>query len=66
MAHNIFFNVSADYLMGDSLEEVAFNALCPGDRPPFYKIFMAVTEEMGLDIAENDLFIHDCPVPFPC
>ena len=43
-------NVSADYLMGESMEEAAFNALCPGDRPPFYKIFMAVTEEMGLDI----------------
>ncbi len=43
-------NVSADYLMGDSMEEAAFNALCPGDRPPFYKIFMDVTEQMGLDI----------------
>ena len=43
-------NVSADYLMGDSVEEAAFNALCPGDRPPFYKIFMDVTEQMGLDI----------------
>ena len=43
-------NVSADYLMGDSVEEAAFNALCPDDRPPFYKIFMDVTEQMGLDI----------------
>lgn len=43
-------NVSADYLMGDSIEEAAFNALCPGDRPPFYKIFISVTEEIGLDI----------------
>lgn len=43
-------NVSADYLMGDSVEEAAFNALCPGDRPPFYKIFISVTEEMRLDI----------------
>ena len=43
-------NVSADYLMGDSEEEAAFNSLCPGKRPPFYKIFISVTEEMGLDI----------------
>ena len=43
-------NVSADYLMGDSEEEAAFNSLCPGKRPPFYKIFMDVTEQMGLDI----------------
>lgn len=43
-------NVSADYLMGDSEEEAAFNSLCPGERPPFYKIFISVTEEMGLDI----------------
>lgn len=43
-------NVSADYLMGDSVEEAAFNALCPSDRPPFYKIFMDVTKQMGLDI----------------
>lgn len=43
-------NVSADYLMGDSEEEAAFNSLCPGERPPFYKIFISVTEKMGLDI----------------
>ena len=43
-------NVSADYLMGDSVEEAAFNALCPGNRPPFYKISMDVTEQMGSDI----------------
>lgn len=43
-------NVSADYLMGDSEEEAAFNSLCPGKRPPFYKIFMDITEQMGLDI----------------
>lgn len=43
-------NVSADYLMGDSIEEAAFNSLCSSDRPPFYKIFMDVTWQMGLDI----------------
>ena len=43
-------NVSADYLMGDSAEEAAFNSLCPGDRPPLYKILIAVMDEMGLDI----------------
>ena len=44
-------NVSADYLMGDSAEEAAFNSLCPKDHPPFYKIFLDVMEQMGLDIA---------------
>ena len=43
-------NVSADYLMGDSAEEAAFNSLCPKDHPPFYKIFLAVMDQMGLDI----------------
>lgn len=43
-------NVSADYLMGDSPEEAAFNSLCPKDHPPFYKIFLDVMEQMGLDI----------------
>ena len=43
-------NVSADYLMGDSAEEAAFNSLCPKDHPPFYKIFLDVMEQMGLDI----------------
>ena len=43
-------NVSADYLMGDSAEEAVFNSLCKGDHPPFYKIFIDVTWEMGLDI----------------
>ena len=43
-------NVSADYLMGDSVEEAAFNSLCPGKHPPFYQIFMDITEQMGLDI----------------
>lgn len=45
-------NVSADYLMGDSSEEAAFNSLCAegGEHPPFYKIFIDVTEQLGLDI----------------
>ena len=43
-------NVSADYLMGDSAEEAAFNSLCPKDHPPFYKIFLDVMDQMGLDI----------------
>ena len=43
-------NVSADYLMGDSPEEAAFHSLCPKDHPPFYKIFLDVMEQMGLDI----------------
>lgn len=43
-------NVSADYLMGDSPEEAAFNSLCPKDHPPFYKILLDVMEQMGLDI----------------
>ena len=40
-------NVSADYLMGDSAEEAAFNSLCPKDHPPFYKIFLDVTGYSG-------------------
>ena len=43
-------NVSADYLMGDSAEEAAFNSICPKDHPPFYKIFLDVMDQMGLDI----------------
>lgn len=43
-------NVSADYLMGDSAEEAAFNSLCPKDHPPFYKILLDVMEQVGLDI----------------
>lgn len=43
-------NVSADYLMGDSAEEAAFNSLCPKDHPPFYKIFLDVMDQTGLDI----------------
>ena len=38
-------NVSADYLMGDSTEEAAFNSLCPKGHPPFYKIFMDVMNQ---------------------
>lgn len=43
-------NVSADYLMGDSAEEATFNSLCPKDHPPFYKIFMDVMNQLGVDI----------------
>lgn len=43
-------NVSADYLMGDSAEEAAFNSLCPKDHPPFYKIFMDVMNQLEVDI----------------
>jgi len=43
-------NVSADYLMGDSAEEAVFNSLCPKDHPPFYKIFMDVMNQLGVDI----------------
>ena len=43
-------NVSADYLMGDSAEEAAFNSLCPKGHPPFYKIFMDVMNQLGVDI----------------
>lgn len=45
-------DVSADYLMGDSAEEAAFNSLCTGDRPAFYKIFLDITGAMGLLIAD--------------
>lgn len=45
-------NVSADYLMGDSEEETAFNSLCPGNQLPFYKIFISVTKDMGLNIPD--------------
>lgn len=44
-------NVSADYLMGDSAEEAAFNSVCRTVQRPFYKIFIDVTcDQMGLDI----------------
>jgi len=43
--------VSLDYMLGDSAEEALFTELCtqPKDKP-FYKIFIEVTEKMGLDI----------------
>lgn len=44
-------NVSADYLMGDSPEEAAFNSVCRTAQKPFYEIFIDVTcDQMGLDI----------------
>lgn len=44
-------NVSADYLLGDSSEEAAFNSVCSTQDKPFYKIFIEVTSDrMGLDI----------------
>ena len=44
-------NVSADYLMGDSVEEAAFNSVCRTAQRPFYEIFIDVTcDQMGLDI----------------
>lgn len=44
-------NVSADYLMGDSPEEAAFNSVCRAAQRPFYEIFIDVTcDQMGLDI----------------
>jgi transcriptional regulator with XRE-family HTH domain len=44
-------NVSLDFMMGDSKEELSFYELCPQSKDkPFYKIFNDVTWEMGLDI----------------
>ena len=43
--------VTADYLMGDSVEEAAFNSVCRKSARPFYQIFMDITyDQMGLDI----------------
>jgi len=43
--------MSLDYLLGDTAEEVTFYDLCPDTKDkPFYKIFIDVTEKMGLDI----------------
>jgi transcriptional regulator with XRE-family HTH domain len=43
--------VTLDYMIGDSAEEALFNELCPQTKDkPFYKIFIDVTMEMGLDI----------------
>lgn len=42
--------VSAEYLMEETAEERALNSLYEGSGQPFYKIFIDVTMEMGLDI----------------
>ena len=44
-------HVSVDYLLGDTESEAVFNTICSNKkRKPFYKIFIDVTDEMGLDI----------------
>lgn len=43
--------VSLDYMLGDSAQEAVFADLClQSEKKPFYKIFIDVTMEMGLDI----------------
>ena len=43
--------VSIDYFLGDTEEETNFNCLSAGKKSKyFYKIFIEVTERMGLDI----------------
>lgn len=45
--------VSVDYLLGDTESEADYNALMTSDseiKKPFYKIFIDVTMDMGLDI----------------
>ena len=43
--------VTLDYMLGDTEEEATFYELCPKTiDKPFYKIFMDVTEKMGLNI----------------
>lgn len=43
--------VTLDYMLGDTAEEAAFSELSPKTKDkPFYKIFMDITTEMGLDI----------------
>ena len=43
--------VSVDFLLGDTESEAVFNSICSNKkRKPFYKIFIDVTVEMGLDI----------------
>lgn len=43
--------LSVDYLLGDTESEAEFNTICSDkERKPFYKIFLDVTTEMGLDI----------------
>ena len=46
-------NVSVDYLMGESQQEAAFEAVCTQSGKPFYKIFIEVTcDQMGLLIPD--------------
>lgn len=43
--------VTLDYMLGDTAEEAAFYDLCPQTKDkPFYKIFIDITEKMGLNI----------------
>ena len=43
--------VSLDYMLGDTAEEAAFYELCPKTKDkPFYKLFIDITEKMGLNI----------------
>ena len=44
--------VSVDYLMGECVQETAFEAICTQSEKPFYKIFIDVTVEMGLLIPD--------------
>ena len=45
--------VSVDYLLGDNEAEAVYDELCGKlQGKPFYKIFIDVTEEMGLNIPE--------------
>lgn len=44
--------VSVDYLMGESVQETAFETVCTQSEKPFYKIFIDVTMEMGLLIPD--------------
>ena len=45
--------VSVDFLLGDTESEAVFNSICLNkNRKPFYKIFIDVTEELGLGIPE--------------
>lgn len=46
--------VSVDYLLGDTESEAVFNGIClDKNRKPFYKIFIEITTELGLDIPET-------------
>ena len=48
--------VSVDYLLGDTESEAAYNALTsPNKEKPFYKIFIDVTMDMGLDIPDDEI-----------